>query len=191
MISSVCILPFPASRTLLFLRSWDEYIYDGASGSYWIVAFSAPYHYLEQMTHRHFNSQFKFVFKQMFIVKLSSFRFRLSLCIAFGNSFSFNFTNVYNTTEPWRHNNITWTNVTSSAMTIYVHCNDAIMSAMVSQITGVSIVCSTVCWGTDQRKHQSSASLAFVKGATSDRWIQLTRASNAENASIWRRHHHS
>ena len=34
---------------------------------------------------------------------------------------------------------------------------------MVSQITGVSIVCSTVCSGTDQRKYQSSTSLAFVR----------------------------
>ena len=31
-----------------------------------------------------------------------------------------------------------------------------------SQITGVSIVCSVGCSGADQRKHQSSASLAFV-----------------------------
>ena len=33
-------------------------------------------------------------------------------------------------------------------------------------ITGVSIVCSTVCSGADQRKHQSSASLAFVRPVT-------------------------
>ena len=38
------------------------------------------------------------------------------------------------------------------------------MSAMASQITGVTIVCSTVCSSADQRKHQSSASLAFVRG---------------------------
>ena len=37
------------------------------------------------------------------------------------------------------------------------------MSAMTSQITSVSIVCSVVCSGTDQRKHQSW-SLAFVRG---------------------------
>ena len=36
--------------------------------------------------------------------------------------------------------------------------------AIASQITGVSIVYSTVCSGADQRKHQSSASLAFVRG---------------------------
>ena len=35
---------------------------------------------------------------------------------------------------------------------------------MASQITGVSIVCSTICSGADQRNHQSSASLAFVRG---------------------------
>ena len=41
---------------------------------------------------------------------------------------------------------------------------DVIMSTMASQITSVSFICSTVCWGTDERKHQSSASLAFVRG---------------------------
>ena len=35
---------------------------------------------------------------------------------------------------------------------------------MASQITGVSIVCSTVCSSADKRKHQSSASLAFLRG---------------------------
>ena len=38
-----------------------------------------------------------------------------------------------------------------------------IMSAMASQINGVSIVYWTVCSGADQRKHQSSEWLAFVK----------------------------
>ena len=42
--------------------------------------------------------------------------------------------------------------------------SDVIMSAMASQITSVSIVCSGVCSGADQREHQSSAWLAFVKG---------------------------
>ena len=35
---------------------------------------------------------------------------------------------------------------------------------MESQITGVSIVCTSVWPGTDHRKHQSSASLAFARG---------------------------
>ena len=38
------------------------------------------------------------------------------------------------------------------------------MSVMVSQITGVSRVYWTVCSGADERKHQSSVSLAFVRG---------------------------
>ena len=38
------------------------------------------------------------------------------------------------------------------------------MGAIASQITSITIVFSTVYWGTDQRKHQSSASLAFVQG---------------------------
>ena len=44
------------------------------------------------------------------------------------------------------------------------HYNDVIMSAMTSQITSHTIVYSTVYSGADQRKHQSSASLAFVMG---------------------------
>ena len=44
------------------------------------------------------------------------------------------------------------------------HCNDVIMGAIVSQITSLTIVYSTVYSGADQRKHESSASLAFVRG---------------------------
>ena len=42
--------------------------------------------------------------------------------------------------------------------------SDAITGAMASQITGVGVVCSTACSGADQRKYQSSASRAFVRG---------------------------
>ena len=47
--------------------------------------------------------------------------------------------------------------------------SDVIMSAMASQINGISVVYSTVCSGANQRKHKSSALLAFV--SRSDRWI--------------------
>ena len=50
------------------------------------------------------------------------------------------------------------------------------MGAMASQITSLTIVYSTVYSDADQRKPQSSASLAQM-------------ASNAENVSIWWRHH--
>ena len=43
------------------------------------------------------------------------------------------------------------------------HYSDVIISAIASQITGVSIVCSIICSGTGQRKYQSSASLAFAR----------------------------
>ena len=41
------------------------------------------------------------------------------------------------------------------------HYNDVILSATASQVTGVSIVYSTICSGADQRKHKSCASLVF------------------------------
>ena len=41
---------------------------------------------------------------------------------------------------------------------------DIIMSTMASQITSLTIAYSTFYSGADQRKHQSSASLAFVRG---------------------------
>ena len=48
------------------------------------------------------------------------------------------------------------------------HCSDIIMSTIASHITGVLIVYSTFVMvqiiHADQRKHQSSASLGFVKG---------------------------
>ena len=47
---------------------------------------------------------------------------------------------------------------------LHYHCYDVIMGAMASQITSLTIVCSIVYWGTDERKHQSSAPLAFVWG---------------------------
>ena len=44
------------------------------------------------------------------------------------------------------------------------HYNDVIMGAIASQITSLTIVYATVYSDADQRKHQSSASLAFVRG---------------------------
>ena len=61
------------------------------------------------------------------------------------------------------------------------------MGAMAYQITSLTIVNSTVYSGTDQRKHQSSASLAFVRGI--HREFPAEMASDAENVYIWWRHH--
>ena len=60
------------------------------------------------------------------------------------------------------------------------------MSAIASQITSLTIVYSIVYPGTDQGKHQSSASLAFV-------WGIPRRPVNSPHkgpvVSIWWRHH--
>ena len=45
-----------------------------------------------------------------------------------------------------------------------LHYNDVIMGTIASQITSLRIAFSTAYLDTDQRKHQSSASLAIVRG---------------------------
>ena len=52
---------------------------------------------------------------------------------------------------------------------------DVIMTTTASQITSLTVVYSTVYSDADQRKHQSSASLAFVRGIHQDRWIPCTK----------------
>ena len=57
-----------------------------------------------------------------------------------------------------------------------IHYSDVIMTMMASQITSLTVVYSTVYPGADQRKHQSSASLAFVWGIhRGRRWIPRTK----------------
>ena len=64
------------------------------------------------------------------------------------------------------------------------------MGAMASLITSLTIVYSTVYSDADQRKHQSFASLAFVRGIhRGPVQFPAQMASNAENVSIWWRHH--
>ena len=80
-----------------------------------------------------------------------------------------------------------WTKTSASKST---HYNDVIMSSLPSQITSLAIVYSAVYSRTDQRKHQSSASLALCVGnspVTGE--FPTQRASNAENISICWRHH--
>ena len=68
--------------------------------------------------------------------------------------------------------------IQASCWFIVTHYNDVIMTTMASQITSLTVVYSIVYSDADQRKHQSSASLAFVRGIHRDRWIP-----------IWWRHH--
>ena len=50
-----------------------------------------------------------------------------------------------------------------SGLSTSTHYNDVTMGAMASEITSLNIVYSTVYSGADRRKHQRSASLAFVR----------------------------
>ena len=72
------------------------------------------------------------------------------------------------------------------------------MCAVASQITGVSIVCSSVCWSVDQRIQQYPASMPFVRGIHRwpvhypHKWPVTGKMfpfddviMNAENVSIW------
>ena len=69
------------------------------------------------------------------------------------------------------------------------HYSDIIMCAMVSQITSLTIVYLTISSGTDQRKHQNSMSLASVRNLPVTGEFPAQRSSDAENVSIWWRHH--
>ena len=56
-----------------------------------------------------------------------------------------------------------------------MHYSDVTMTTMASQVTSLTVVYSFVYSDADQRKHQSSASLAFVWGIHRDRWIPRTK----------------
>ena len=80
---------------------------------------------------------------------------------------------------PLCYNNVTWATYRFESPTILLTLqhfdsittknasklyDDVIMTTMSSKITSLTIVYSTVYSGADQRKHQSSASLAYVRG---------------------------
>ena len=71
----------------------------------------------------------------------------------------------------------------------FMHYVNVIMTTVASQITSLAVVYSIVYSGVDERKHQSSASLAFVRGITGTGEFPAQRASYPENVSIWWRHH--
>ena len=75
---------------------------------------------------------------------------------------------------------------------LFKHYCGVIMSAMASQITGVSSVNSIVCSGADRRKHPKLRVTGLCEGnspVTGE--FPSQRASNAENVFIWWRHHES
>ena len=132
------------------------------------------------------------------------------ISLALGQSYDFPRSGETTKTKPgkyivWIHKNCQYKTFVTEKITskpganswdilLYVppHYGDAIMSAMTVQILSPSVVYSTVYSGADQRKHQSSASLAFVR--VIHPWpvnsaFPAQRASNAENSSIWWHHH--
>ena len=58
------------------------------------------------------------------------------------------------------------------------------MGTVASRITSLTIVYSTVYSDADQRKHQSSASLAFAGNSPGTGEFPAQMASNAEKVSI-------
>ena len=58
---------------------------------------------------------------------------------------------------------------------IWCHYINVIMTTIESKITSLTVVYSTAYSDADQRKHQSSASLAFVWWIHRDRWIPRTK----------------
>ena len=68
-----------------------------------------------------------------------------------------------------------WYGLSPTTIIHHTHYNDVIMTTIASQITSLMAVYSTVYSDANQRKHQSSASLAFVWGIHRDRWIPRTK----------------
>ena len=90
---------------------------------------------------------------------------------------------------------IPWLAPESELLGVFVnslsHYDDVIMSSMASQITSLMIIYLTVYSGTDQRKHQSSASLAFVRGINREpvnsphKWPVTRRMFPFDDVIIW------
>ena len=57
-----------------------------------------------------------------------------------------------------------WSLIGGATHIYLIHYSDVIMTDIASQITSLTIVYSSVYSGADQSKHQSPASLAFVRG---------------------------
>ena len=95
-------------------------------------------------------------------------------------------------TEPWKscpH----WQHTCCWLLTSYCYVQTHLWSLRWRQITDVTIVCLTDCSGAERknqpRKHQCSASLAFVRRI--HRWPldSLTKGQLCENVSTWWRPH--
>ena len=70
-----------------------------------------------------------------------------------------------------------------------IYYSDVMMGAMAFQITGVSIVCSTVCSGADQKETRRQDKIKTPRHwpfwGESTGGFPSQRSSNVENVSIW------
>ena len=77
---------------------------------------------------------------------------------------------------------------------VHHHSSDVIWGAIASQITSVTIVYSTVCSSVNQRPHQSSAPLPFVRGIhrwpvnSSHKWPVTRKMFPFDNVIMWNHH---
>ena len=78
---------------------------------------------------------------------------------------------------------------------IYIYCHhyiDVIMTTVASQITSLTVVNSIVYSGADQiKKNSKHRATGIYAGKSPGPVNPRTEASNAENGSIWWRHHDS
>ena len=72
-----------------------------------------------------------------------------------------------------------------TTVTCVKHYGGVIVGAMASQITNLTIFYSIVDSGADQRNTKAPRHWPLCGEFPGDRWIPRTKASNAENVSIW------
>ena len=101
--------------------------------------------------------------KSLFFAEFLLFIYCVLLQIGFDSCYPYSTGLLHKTAEVPKPHSVVRCPVALQHSWIY-HNSDVIISAMASQITSITIVCSFAYSGAEQRKHQSSASLAFVQG---------------------------
>ena len=130
-------------QILEYVKAWRSYLFF----AYY------TYHHCVWLIWRHWTYKMfvRYILSSL-CLRLSQFA-ELSLCNIWGCAFL-----AYSFLLRWLWESVYF--IFSSAN----HYNHVIMDAIVYQITSLTIVYLTIYSGADQRKHQSSKSLAFVRG---------------------------
>ena len=141
------------------LIGWAQAMFIGWLGHHchwfreWFVACSAPNHSLNQcrlIANWTFRNKYELYWNTMNVIQENAFQISSAKCPQFRPS-------LYHTAS------------------LPLHYIDVIKTTMASQITSLTVVYWTVYSDADQRIHQSSASLAFVREIHRDRWIPRTK----------------